>query len=155
MHKGQILKEERNKEGLTQKQLADQIPGLSRRYISFFENGKEIPQYHLESLAEELGIYRLKLASKSNALPCYLLDLVDNCPITVKQKAIEEMEEALEVLKDLDLVNKTSADYLSDEDIAQLKIVHLELYDLNNLAENLFAFFQKPHDLDLGLRFHH
>lgn len=148
MHKGEVMREERNKQGLTQEQLAS-ITGLSRRYISFFENGREIPQEHLESIADALDSYRLKLAARGNALPCYLLNLVDDSPVAAKQKAIEELEEALQALKELDLVNKTSAEDLTEEDIAQLKVVLLELYDLDNLADNLFVFLQEHYDLDL------
>jgi len=135
---GLLLKSERKRKGMTQKQLANLIPGLTRSSISKYESSGNIPQYNIEKIIEILKSPRLKLAVSGTVVESILLDKVDLSPLATQQKMIEELEETLDSLKSISLINKLRADDLNDnEREVVFQEVLVQICDLA-ICSNLF-----------------
>ena len=146
---GQMIKEERTRKGLSQEKLASLL-GVVRSTVAKYESGAHVPDEMLEEICNELRSPRLRLQVKGGAIPCYYLDKVDLTPAVAKQKAIEEMEEAIECLKKLDLINKNSADDLTDVERRELEDnLMLELQDVNICVDLLLVIFAERFGFDL------
>lgn len=146
---GQLIKEERNRKGLSQAKLASLL-GVSRTTVAKYETGSHVPDEMLEEICNELRSPRLRLQVKGGAIPCYYLDNVDLTPAVSAQKAIEEMEEAIQCLKELDLINKNSPEDLTDAEKKELnEKVMIELQDVNICVDLLFVIFAERFDSDL------
>lgn len=101
-------------------------------------------------IIEALKSPRLRLEVLGGAIPCYYLDRVDLSALATQQKAIEEMEEALEQLKTLDLVNKVGPEDLTDEEKDRLlRETMLELQDVNICMDLILTSLSEQYGIPL------
>ena len=149
MKTGNIIRDERKRLGVTQEKLAEMI-GMSRTSITKYETDNNIPYEILLKMADKLQSPRLRLKLFGLTLPGFYLDNVDLDPLAVKYKAIEEMEEALESLKNINLINKREASDLSTRERNKLlEDVMGDLQDVNVCLNLVFLSFSENYNLDL------
>jgi len=147
---GGIIREERKKRGLSQEQLG-RIMGIDRSTISNIENGKQVVHHDtLEQFGEALKSPRLRLEVLGGALPCYYLHNVDLHPVTVQQKAIEEMREAIQELEKLNLINKIGPEDLTEaEQESLLNETMMTLQDVNICMDLIMVALADRYNVDL------
>lgn len=127
---GKLIRSERNRLGMSQQQLANQLPGISRTTISKYEtHNNGIPLENLLKIVDVMDSPRLKLAVMGCAVRSEFLDLVDNHPLASQMKLIEELQEALESINRLDLINKLQEGDLNEDGIEALKNNLEQVYD--------------------------
>lgn len=149
MKTGNIIRDERKRLGITQEKLAELI-GMSRTSITKYETENNIPFEILLKIADTLKSPRLKLKLFGITVPGFYLDSVDLSPLAVKYKAIEEMEEALETLKSINLINKREASDLSTRERKKLlEEVLADIQDVNICLNLVFLSFSENYNLDL------
>ncbi|MCK8824703.1 helix-turn-helix domain-containing protein [Fuchsiella alkaliacetigena] len=150
MRTGDLIREERLRKGITQRELAKKIH-TSRSTVSRYESGKQsIPYDDLMKIIEVLDSPKLRLEVLGAAIPCYYLDQVNLEPLATQQKAIEELEEALERLKKLQLVNKVKPEDLSEKERQELlEDTMMELHDVNVCIDLTFISLSEKYDIDL------
>lgn len=130
---GGVLQEERLKRGIKQADLA-RMAHVSRQTLSGYENGaiQQIPHDVACRLINALGSARLQYAYCS-ACPANLMTTpwleVDSHPVVVQHKVIEELEEAIEALKEVRLTNKHYADDLTADDKRKMERALEQLWD--------------------------
>lgn len=147
---GQLLKKERKRRGMTQQQLADLIPGLTRSSISKYESGGNIPNYNMEKIIEVLKSPRLKLAVSGTVINSPLLDNVDLSPLATQQKMLEELKETIDSLKSFNLINKLNSRDLNDEERESLfKDVLVQVCDLDICSSLFMASMAENFDIDI------
>lgn len=131
---GGVLQEERLKANIKQADLARQAC-VSRQTLSGYENGaiQQIPHDVACRLIHALGSARLQYAYCS-ACPANLMTTpwleVDSHPVVVQHKVIEELEEAIEALKEVRLTNKHYADDLTADDKRKMERALEQLWDV-------------------------
>jgi transcriptional regulator with XRE-family HTH domain len=148
---GFLLKKERKRRGMTQQQLADLIPGLTRSSISKYESGANVPKHNMEKIIDVLKSPRLKLAVKGTVVNNLLLDKVDLSPLATQQKMLEELKETLDSLKRLNLINKLNSRDLDEKERELLfKDVLVQICDLD-ICSNLFmTSMAENFDIDIN-----
>ena len=148
---GLLLKKERKRRGMTQQQLADLIPGLTRSSISKYESGGNIPQYNMDKIIEVLKSPRLKLAVNGTVINSPLLDNVDLSPLATQQKMLEELKETMDSLKSLNLINKLNPQDLDDKERELLfKDVLTQICDLDICSSLFMASMAENFDVDIA-----
>lgn len=146
---GDLIREERKRRGMTQEQLANMI-NKSRTTITKYENGQVIPHDELLDIIEALRSPRLRLEVLGGALTSYYLDRVDLNPLATQQKAIEEMQEAIDALKRLNLINKIGPEDLTEEEREQLvNDTMMELQDVRICSNMIMISLSERYDIDL------
>ncbi|MCF8002533.1 MAG: helix-turn-helix transcriptional regulator [Halanaerobiales bacterium] len=147
---GVILKKERKRSGMTQQQLANLIPGLTRSSISKYESGSNIPQYNLDKIIEVLKSPRLKLAVSGTVINSPLLDNVDLSPLATQQKMLEELKETLDSLKSLNLINKLDTRDLNEKEKEVLfQDVLIQVCDLDTCSSLFMASMAENFNIDI------
>lgn len=148
---GSLIRQERERRGLSQEQLA-RILHIDRSTISRIETGTQVATHDLlEEIISALRSPRLRLEILGGVIPCMYLDRVDFHPLSVQQKAIEEMEEAIEELKKLNLMNKIGPDDLTEAEKENL--LHntmMELQDVNICMDLILLALSERYDIDLN-----
>jgi len=148
---GKLIRKERKRQGMSQQQLANLIPGIERSTISRYENGADVPDDTLNSIIDAFKSPRLRLQVYGSAIPCLYLDNVDYHPVVVQQKAIEEMTEAIQELNNLMLINKQNNDDLTKKEKDRLlNNIMLELQDVNICMDLLLMVLSEKYDIDLN-----
>ena len=146
---GELIRRERKREGVTQAQLAKMV-NVSRTTITKYETGKPVPHDTLMKIIEELRSPRLRLEIMGGAISCMYLENVDLSPIATQQKAIEEMEEAIQSLRNLNLINKIGPEDLTDEEKDKLlKETMMELQDVNVCMDLILISLSERYDISL------
>lgn len=117
---GEIMREERERRGMSQRELAS-MTCVDRANISRYETGvKDIPHDMICRAVRALGSHKLRAQAcfecQINLLTMPYLDLVDMHPMTVITVLVEELQEASEAFLALRLANKRSADELTAQD---------------------------------------
>jgi len=136
---------------MTQKQLANLIPGVTRSSISKYESSGNIPSYNLEIIIEVLKSPRLKLAAKGTVINSIFLDQVDLSPLATQQKMIEELEETLESLKGISLINKLNAEDFNERERSKLfKEVLTQICDLDICISLFMISMAENFDFDIS-----
>ena len=148
---GLLLKKERKRRGMTQQQLADLIPGLTRSSISKYESTGNIPQYNMEKIIEVLKSPRLKLAVNGTVINSPLLDNVDLSPLATQQKMLEELKETMDSLKSLNLINKLNPRDLNEKEREKLfEDVLIQICDLDICSSLFMASMAENFDVDIS-----
>ena len=146
---GELIRRERKREGVTQAQLARMV-GVSRTTITKYETGASVPHDVLMKIIEELRSPVLRLEVMGGAISCQYLENVDLSPLATQQKAIEEMEEALQSLRNLNLVNKIGPEDLTEKEKEKiLKETMMELQDVNVCMDLILISLTQKYDIDL------
>lgn len=145
---GKILREEREKWGFTQHKLA-KLSGVSRSAISRYELGENIPMENLILLSKTLKSAKLRIAAVGTPVRIEYLDLVDEHPLALQLKLIEELTEALESVQNLDLVNKLKESDLNKEEKEILMKSSEEVYDIIICAAMFLANYSQQFNIDL------
>lgn len=130
---GAVLRDERERVGLTQRQLARRI-FISQGAVSNYEAElRPVPEDVLCRAIRALNsprlMYQRCFECAVNPWLMPWLDKVDSHPVAVLAVALRELEEAKDALADLDLINKT-AQTLGDEDRAKLDHAALQVAEL-------------------------
>lgn len=147
---GHLIKQERKRRNLSQKDLANLI-NVDRTTITRYENSQSVPYDALERIASTLESNRLRLEALGSVIPCFYLDRVDLHPLAVKEKGIEEMEEAVDNLKELDLINRRKPDDLTEDEKNDLKTkTIMALQDVNMCINHILISFSETYDIDLN-----
>ena len=146
---GKLIRRERKREGVTQAQLARMV-GVSRTTITKYETGASVPHDVLMKIIKELRSPVLRLEIMGGAISCMYLENVDLSPIATQQKAIEEMEEAIQSLRNLNLINKIGPEDLTDEEKDKLlKETMMELQDVNVCMDLILISLSERYDISL------
>lgn len=145
---GKILKEERKNWGFTQHKLA-KLSGVSRSAISRYELGENIPRENLIKLSKTLKSAKLRIAAVGTPVKIEYLDLIDDHPLSLQVKLIEELTEALEAVNNLDLVNKLKESDLTEEEKEILKKSSEEVYDIIICGAMFLANYSQQFNIDL------
>lgn len=98
---GQMIREAREKQYITQQDLADRLPGIGRTSISKYENGAPIPPDVLCSISDALDDPALRILTAGTTSSRIVFDQVKVDFYITATKAIEEMEEAIEDIKEV------------------------------------------------------
>jgi transcriptional regulator with XRE-family HTH domain len=131
---GEILREERERLGLTQRELAA-TAHVDRANISRYENGvMDIPHDVVCKAARAMGSHKLRAQTcfecQISSLTMPHLDLVDMHPMTVASVVVEELQEAVVALQGLRLANKRMASDLTTEDLLAMAEAGEQVIDL-------------------------
>ena len=150
---GEILREERERVGLTQRELAS-TACVDRANISRYENGVvPIPHDVLCRAVKVMGSHKLRaqvcFECEASALTMPYLDLVDMHPMTVVSVVIEELEEAAQALRALRLANKRTAEHLSNEDKLSMEFAAEQVIDLIAAIHTLLAAWYEWYGFDV------
>lgn len=150
---GQIMREERLRRQMSQAELA-RACAVDRSTVSNYELGNSpIPKDVLCRAIRVLKSPRLQaqvcFECSANLMTMPYLDRVDMHPMTVRDKVMQELEEAHKALEDLNLVNKLDKSQLTDEDFAALEHAAEQLADLFAAMHTQFAVWQERYDLDV------
>lgn len=129
-----MFRRERIAQGMTQTDLA-QVARVSRTTIAAYESGeRKIPDDVLGRVIHHLGSVELQSQKcwecEVNIFMLPLLDQVDRHPMTIRSKLIEEMQEAITALERMNLVNKLSAESLSEYEKVQLNETLMQILDV-------------------------
>ena len=148
---GLLLKKERKRRGMTQQQLADLIPGLTRSSISKYESSGNIPQYNMDKIIEVLKSPQLKLAVKGTVINSPLLDNVDLSPLATQQKMLEELKETMDSLKKFNLINKLNPQDLDEKEKELLfEEVLIQICDLDTCSSLFMVSMAENFDVDIA-----
>ena len=150
---GEIMQEERERRGVSQKELA-RVVGVDRSMISHYELGRRtIPHDVLCSSVRALGSNKLRIQAcfecQINLLTMPYLDKVDMHPMTVITVLIEELQEASEALLALKLANKRSADDLTAQDHQAMAHAGEQVVDLLAGINTLLGGWQEWYGFDV------
>lgn len=150
MRIGAIIREERKRRGMSQGKLASLV-GIDRSTLSNIENGKTVATHDvLERLVDVLRSPRLRMELLGGAVSTFYLCNVDLHPVTVQQKAIEEMKEAIAELEKLNLINKIGPEDLTEEE--QKQLLHdtlMQLQDVNICIDLIMIAMAERYHVDL------
>lgn len=140
------LARERVRAGLTQQQLGRQLGVSESTYRAYEAGRREIPADVAGKAIHLLGSPSL-MAQRCfqcgvNALTPPWLDRVDTHPVVVRDKLLEELQEAAEALQALDLLNRRQAEDLSAEDRRRLDAAAAALADLYPALLTFFGTMQ-------------
>lgn len=155
---GEILREERERVGLTQRELAS-TACVDRANISRYENGVvPIPHDVLCRAVKVMGSHKLRAQAcfecQISTLTMPYLDLVDMHPMVVIDVLLEELEEAKVALLALKLNNKRTDSDLAPRDREAMEHAAEQLIDLIAGINTLFASWQQWYVFDEGLAAH-
>lgn len=147
---GMLIKQERERRGLSQEQLA-RILNIDRSTISRIETGTQVATHDLlEEIISALRSPRLRLEILGGAIPCIHLNNVDYHPLAVQQIALKEMREAIDELEKLNLLNKIGPEDLTPEEQENLlNKTMMELQDVNNCMDLIITALSERYDIDL------
>ena len=148
---GLLLKKERKRKGMTQQQLANLIPGLTRSSISKYESSENIPHYNMDKFIEVLKSPRLKLAVNGTVIKSPLLDNVDLSPLATQQKMLEELKETMDSLKKLNLINKLNTQDLDEKEREFiLQDVLIQICDLDTCSSLFMSSIIENFNFDIA-----
>jgi len=130
----EAIREERSRLDLSQEEFGS-IIHYSAKMVSAIETGRRhLPDDAKLKLAAMSPRLALEICSEcpANIFSTDWLDgeVIDLSPLAVTAKLIEETEELLTALRGLNLVNKNSAELLTDSDCAGLGNALMELMDI-------------------------
>ena len=150
---GEILREERERVGLTQRELAS-TACVDRANISRYENGvMPIPHDVLCRAVKAMGSHKLRAQAcfecQINTLTMPYLDLVDMHPMTVVTVLVEELQEAVVALQGLRLANKRKAEDLTDNDRQAMECAGEQVVDLLAAINTLLGGWQEWYGFDV------
>lgn len=150
---GEILREERERVGLTQRELAS-TACVDRANISRYENGVvPIPHDVICRAVKTMGSHKLRAQAcfecQINTLTMPYLDLVDMHPMTVITVLVEELEEAVVALQGLRLANKRAAGDLTIEDHQAMNEAGEQVVDLLAAINTLLGGWQEWYGFDV------
>lgn len=150
------------REGYGTRKMAALVLGASERTIESYERDQRpIPDDIIGKATyifnmPEIGLIRC-FNCEAGLLKIPYLDGVDKHPVVVQAKSIEELKEAVGVLETTNLINKTSIDKLSDDDIKQLEKAIQQCLDVLTAITMLIVILSKNYAVDLRRAFlvHH
>lgn len=150
---GEILREERERLGLTQRELAA-TAHVDRANISRYENGVvPIPHDVLCKAVKAMGSHKLRAQAcfecQISTLTMPYLDLVDMHPVVVIDVLLEELEEAKYALKVLKLVNKRTHSDLTAKDREDMAYAGEQVIDILAAIHTLLASFSEWYGFDV------
>lgn len=150
---GVVLREERERLGLTQRELAS-TACVDRANISRYETGvMPIPHDVVCKAVKAMGSNKLRAQAcfecQINLLTMPYLDLVDMHPMTVITVLIEELREASEALLALKLANKRSAEDLTMQDHQAMAHAGEQVVDLLAGINTLLGGWQEWYGFDV------
>ena len=148
MNTGDLIRKERRRKELTQKELAD-LTGISRITINKYENSKNVPIHQLNIICEELKSSKLRLQLIGNVISAIYLNNVDLNPLAIQLKVIEEIKEVIESLEDFDLINKTKLKDLTKKEVNNLKNILIDIQDVNIAIHHFMSVIADDFDIDL------
>lgn len=150
---GQIMRQERERLGLTQTQVA-KICGVDRSMISNYE--RDICNVPSDVSCLFVRYTQSKSYQRQCCFECPInmvtmpyLDLVDMHPMTVRDVLIEEFMEAVEALKALSLRNKLSAAELTESDYIALDHAIEQVMDIVAAKDTFFTMVSRYYDVDI------
>lgn len=133
---GEVIRDARIESGVSQEELG-RACGVDRSTISAYECGRlPVPSDIVCRISRALPRGGHKIQSQAcfecriSLLTMPYLDRVDQHPLTVREKLIQELEEAAQALRSLDLVNKLDDRQLTQEDRKALDAACEQLADL-------------------------
>lgn len=155
---GEVLREERERLGLSQLEVATAIH-VDRSLISHWERGTmRIPHEMACKVIKALRSHKLRaqvcFECEASALTMPYLDLVDQHPVVVISVLAEELEEAKVALLALKLNNKRTDSDLAPRDREAMEHAAEQLIDLIAGINTLFASWQQWYVFDEGLAAH-
>ena len=150
---GEILREERERVGLTQRELAS-TACVDRANISRYENGVvPIPHDVLCRAVKVMGSHKLRAQAcfecQISTLTMPYLDLVDMHPMTVITVLVEELEEAKAALMALRLANKRTAGDLTAQDLEAMSEAGEQVIDLLAAINTLLGGWHEWYGFDV------
>lgn len=150
---GVLMKQERERLGLTQTQVAKAC-GVDRSMISNYERGvSEIPKttscLFIRHTKSEAYQKQCCFECPINLVTMPFLDLVDMHPMTVRDVLIEEFTEAINALERLVLRNKLQASDLDDADYKALEYAIEQVMDLVAAQDTFFATIRRCYSYDI------
>lgn len=150
---GEILREERERVGLTQRELAS-TACVDRANISRYENGVvPIPHDVLCRAVKVMGSHKLRAQAcfecQISTLTMPYLDLVDMHAMTVITVLVEELEEAKAALMALRLANKRTHSDLNAKDREDMEYAGEQVIDILAAIHTLLASFNEWYGFDV------
>lgn len=119
MHQGRLLKEIRNKKGISQAWLGGQV-GLDGSQISRYEDKSELPKDLLESISETLDSPELRWEALGSPIKFTRLNNIDDNLGTIKEVTVEkelpEMLKSIGKLVIMGFFSKLNPSHYSDKD---------------------------------------
>lgn len=149
---GSVMKEERKRRGLSRREAAAAMH-IAESTLRAYESGRrQVPDDVACCAIRVLRSPRLQ-AQRCYECPANLmtppwLDQVDCHPQVVRDKVLEELEEALTAVRDLALVNKRGPEDLTREDRDKLQRVIEEMLDLYPALMMWFAVLETDFGYD-------
>jgi transcriptional regulator with XRE-family HTH domain len=149
-----MLRKERLAQGVTQEELA-KVANVSRTALASYESGvRKIPDDVLGRVINHLGSVELQSQKcwecEVNVFLLPLLDQVDRHPMAVRTKLIEELKEAVTALEELSLVNKLTAESLSEYERVKLNEVLIQILDVIPAIQLFVNAVAHHYDVPLG-----
>src|SRR5690606_7133366 len=140
---GQVLREEREAAGLTQEAVARRIP-VNRSLVSRWESGETaIGPEMLKRLAEIIGserLYREAALAVSSVFVSPALDgAVDLHRANVLAVWREEMQEALEIINEVERAITRAPEGVTEQDRQRIREAVHQVIDLEAACEHLVA----------------
>lgn len=150
MNIGDVIRRARQAEGLTQEELAG-LADISRITINKYENLDEnnISYDQLLNICNALKSSKLRLQLLGFVLPVIYLNNINLSPLAVQFKTIEELKETIDTLQNLDLINKTEPEDLTNEEITELIDVLVDVQDLNIAINHFLAVIEDDFEIAL------
>jgi transcriptional regulator with XRE-family HTH domain len=150
---GEVLREEREKLGITQRELA-RVLAVDRAMISRYETGAaQMPHDLLCRAVGALGSNKLRTQAcfecQINLLTMPWLDQVDMHPMTVISVVVEELQEAIGALEGLRLANKRTAADLDDADYKAMSHAGEQVVDLLSAINTLLSGWHEWYGFDI------
>lgn len=149
------VKEARAKYGWTQENVASDIH-LTRQMIQMVEAGKRrLTEQDTARLARVLndGQFVMSLARRiTGGMSAPYLDNIDNHRMACMMKLVEELQEAIDIIKDNMplLIRAQSAGDLALEERERLEEMMLEVVETVTAAENTLARLAKTYNISLA-----
>ena len=138
-HAGFMIKEARINNGWTQQDLADRLPGIGRTSISKYENGAPIPSDVLVIISDALDDPALRIITIGTTSSRLVFDQVKIDFYITATKAIEEMEEAIDEIKQVMTFayNINTIEKLSPDQRKEFNHMMDEIEDANHCLDML------------------
>lgn len=128
--------------------------GASERTIESYERSQRpIPEDIISRAAHlfnrpEISIIKC-FQCEAGFLKVPYLDLVDEHPVAVKCKTIEEMKEAILMLEAIDFINKNSAESLTESEMKKIDLALEQLLDVLPAITMLLVVLTTVYQIDL------
>lgn len=150
---GEVLREERERLGLSQLEVATAIH-VDRSLISHWERGTmRIPHEMACKVIKALRSHKLRaqvcFECEASALTMPYLDLVDMHPMTVITVLMEELQEAHQALSQLRLANKRTGDQLTEQDRCDMEYAGEQVIDLLAAINTLLSGWHDWYGFDV------